>query len=139
MPDIPRRQKLLDKQLARLPEGSEPMLISELDGFVAGILVCPDLVMPGEWLQMVWCGGGEGATPVFENARQVEELAGLIMEHYNAVADDIRRSQYVPVFDVEPGTGDILWEIWIDGFAPGLSAHWVDILSAWRFDGDFAD
>ena len=52
MSDIPRRLKQLEKQLASL-NGDEAMLLSELDGFLAGILVCPDLIMPGEWLPMV--------------------------------------------------------------------------------------
>lgn len=93
MPTIPRRLRLLDKQLASLPEHSDPMLISELDGFLAGILVCPDLIMPGDWLPMVWGGSDEDAVPVFENARQLEKLVGLIMEHYNATVEDLHRGQ----------------------------------------------
>jgi hypothetical protein len=37
MSDIPRRLKQLEKQLASL-DGDEAMLLSELDGFLAGIL-----------------------------------------------------------------------------------------------------
>lgn len=29
------------------------MLLSELDGFLAGLIVCPDLIQPGEWLPVV--------------------------------------------------------------------------------------
>jgi uncharacterized protein len=47
MSDIPRRQKQLEKLLASLDD-DEAMLLSELDGFLAGILVCPDLIMPSE-------------------------------------------------------------------------------------------
>lgn len=31
------------------------MLLSELDGFLAGIVVCPDLIMPSEWMPLPWC------------------------------------------------------------------------------------
>jgi uncharacterized protein len=42
----------------RAPEDS--MGLSDLDGFLAGIVVGPELVMPSEWLPVVW-GGAEPA------------------------------------------------------------------------------
>ena len=39
------------------------MLLEELDGFIAGPLVCPELIMPSEWLPVVW--GSEGDEPAF--------------------------------------------------------------------------
>ena len=91
MSDIPRRLKQLEKLLASLDD--EAMLLSELDGFLAGILVCPDLIMPSEWLPMVWGRGNKDAAPVFENTNQAEQLVGLIMERYNAVAADSARER----------------------------------------------
>ena len=99
MQNIPRRLKLLEKKLASLPIDSDTMLVSELDGFVAGILVCSDLIMPSEWLPLIW-GGNEDTAPTFENARQAEQLMGLVMEHYNATANDLHASRYAPVFEV---------------------------------------
>jgi uncharacterized protein len=40
MSGISRRLKQLEQQLASL-DGDEAMLLTELDGFLAGILVCP--------------------------------------------------------------------------------------------------
>ena len=115
MQTISRRLKLLEKKLASLPADSDAMLVSELDGFLAGILVCPDLIMPGEWLPLVW-GGDEDAEPVFENAHQAEQLVGLVMEHYNATAHDLQSGRYAPVFEVDTRHDDELWELWIEGF-----------------------
>jgi uncharacterized protein len=121
MPSISRRLKLLEKQLAGL-DGDEPMLLTQLDGFLAGILVCPDLIMPGEWLPMVWGGRNKDAAPVFKNTKQLEQLVGLIMERYNAVAADLQRvsGYYAPLFDVDTRHDEILWEFWIDGFDTAL-------------------
>ena len=119
MQTIPRRLKLLEKKLASLPADSDAMLVSELDGFLAGILVCPDLIMPSEWLPLVW-GGDEDAEPVFENAHQAEQLVGLVMEHYNATAHDLQSGRYTPVFEVDTRHDDVLWELWIEGFETAM-------------------
>ena len=109
MSSIPHRLKLLEQQLANLDD--EAMLLSELDGFLAGILVCPDLIMPGEWLPMVWGLGNKDAAPVFENTKKAEQLVGLIMERYNAVVAELQRGggHYKPLFDVDTRHNDILW------------------------------
>jgi uncharacterized protein len=121
MSDIPRRLKQLEKQLASL-DGDEAMLLTQLDGFLAGILVCPDLIMPGEWLPMVWGRTNKDASPVFEDTKQVEQLVGLIMERYNAVAAELQRGfgHYEPLFNVDTRHDEVLWEIWIDGFDTAL-------------------
>ena len=61
------------------------MLASTLDGFVAGLLVCPTLIMPSEWLTEVW--GAYAAidpAPVFETEQQAKDVTGLIMAHFRA-------------------------------------------------------
>jgi uncharacterized protein len=131
MSGISRRLKLLEKQLASLND-NEAMLLTELDGFLAGILVCPDLIMPGEWLPMVWGGMNKEAAPVFENTKQVEQLVELIMERYNAVAADLQRGfgHYEPLFDVDTRHDEVLWEIWIDGFDTALQLRpeaWAEL------------
>ncbi len=122
MSDLSHRLKLLEKHLASL-DSDEVMLLTQLDGFLAGILVCPDLIMPGEWLPLVWGGGAIGDTAtIFENTKQVEQLVSLIMEHYNAIAADLHqaRGHYAPLFDVDTRNDEILWEFWIDGFDTAL-------------------
>ena len=46
----PSRHCRLDEALSGLPL-DEPMLLTELDGFLTGVFVCPDFIAPGEWLQ----------------------------------------------------------------------------------------
>ena len=53
-PDLER----LDRFLCGL-ESDDAMLLSALDGFLSGVVVCPDLILPSEWLPHVW--GSEGA------------------------------------------------------------------------------
>lgn len=133
MQSIPRRLKLLEKKLLSLPIDSDAMLVSELDGFLAGILVCPDLIMPSEWLPLVW-GGNEDAAPIFEHDHEAEQLVGLVMEHYNATALDLQSGRYAPLFEVDTRHDEVLWELWIEGFEAAMQLRpesWISLL-----DGD---
>lgn len=76
---IPRWLMLLEKKLDVLAEDCEPMLVSQIEGYLAGIIVCPDLITPSKWLPLIWdTNDGEGF--VFQSARQFEKLMNLVME-----------------------------------------------------------
>lgn len=134
--DLVARLEELDELLSALP--GEPMLASTLDGFVAGLLVCPTLVMPSEWLPEVW--GADAAidpAPVFETEQQAKDITGLIMAHYNAVARALLagRGRYEVVYDVDTRNDDTMWEIWIEGFARAMAlrpSSWDSIAAADR-------
>ena len=116
MPTRSRHLKQLGHELLAL--GEETMLIEELDGFFAGLLVCPDLIKPGEWLPIVWDRDNADLEPAFDNLDHANRVLGLIMEHYNTVARALmdRGERYKPLFPVDERNGDIIWEIWIEGF-----------------------
>ena len=84
MSGLSRRLKQLDEELLAL--GEETMLLEELDGFIAGLLVCPDLIKPGEWLPIIWNRDSPDQRPAFDNLDHVNRVLGLVMEHYNDVA-----------------------------------------------------
>ena len=99
------RLEELEQLLSALP--GEPMLASTLDGFVAGILVCPTLVLPSEWLPEVWSADAAvEPAPVFETEQQAKDVIRLIMAHYNVVARTLLagRGRYEAVYELIPGT-----------------------------------
>ena len=61
----------------RAPEGS--MDLSDLDGFLTGIVVGPELILPSEWLPVAW----GGAEPAFESVDEAHSVLGTIMGRYN--------------------------------------------------------
>ena len=84
MSGLSRRIKQLDEELLAL--GEDSMLLEELDGFIAGLLACPELIMPSDWLPVVWHEDTADQQPVFENLDHANRVLGLVMEHYNSVA-----------------------------------------------------
>ena len=133
MSGLPRRLKQLDEELLAL--GEETMLLEELDGFIAGLLVCPDLIKPGEWLPVVWNRDSTDQQSAFEDPDHVNRVLGLVMEHYNSVARTLleRPDRYSPLFSVATRNGDILWELWIEGFETAVELRpeaWQKLLNA---------
>jgi len=60
----------------RAPEHS--MGLSDLDGFLTRIVVGPELIMPSEWLPVIW--GNE--SPGFKNYREAQTVMSAVMERY---------------------------------------------------------
>lgn len=96
-----------------IPEEREGMSLAELDGYVAGLIVCPEIIPPPEWLSSVW--GGEGA---LANVEEAEEFISAVMGHYNQVASELANDpeSYAPIFEIVVASDEVLWEPWIDGF-----------------------
>jgi uncharacterized protein len=104
-----------------LDQFDDGMLLTQLDGFLAGILVSPDAILPGTWLRHVWAGEDGQGEPDVENMAEFQHLLGLVMRHYNEVIASLDQpGSYEPVFDVDTRNDDILWELWIDGFVQAM-------------------
>lgn len=128
--------QLHDFLLNLLYEQDEAMLIEELDGFLAGVIVCPDMILPSRWMAHIWSqAGSEDHAPVFETMAQAQHITGLIMDHYNGIAKSLLPGPgaYEPVFAVDTRNDDVLWEMWAEGFerAVALSpASWLAIVES---------
>jgi len=64
MSKLPPYLRRLEQELRALDE--DAMLLEQLDGFIAGLLICPELIKPGEWLPAVW-GNADGNEPRFDS------------------------------------------------------------------------
>ena len=108
------RLDALDDLLLNLPD-DEGMLLSEFDGFCAGLIVCPEMIKPSEWLPAVW---GPSGAPDFGTDMDLQHALDLIMGHYNDVVRSLMPPEidYGPVFDQDMRSGEILWETWVSGF-----------------------
>jgi uncharacterized protein len=112
---FPSRFRRLDGALADLLV-EEPMLLTELDGFLTGLLTCPDAIPAEEWMTVVW-GTEASGIPPFEDPLDVRWFANAVAARRDEIARDLARGKLQPILDVDERDGEVLWEYWIDGFA----------------------
>lgn len=131
-----RSEKDLDRLealLFALPQEDFPMTLSELDGYVTGLLTCPEMIPPSDWLPLVWGETGKAGFPGIEAA---QETMDAVMAHYNAVAKAIMSKDWLePIYEIDPNSDETLWEPWIEGFAVAQSLR----PEAWAALHDRAD
>ena len=89
------------------------MQLSDLDGFLTGIAIGPELVKPSEWLPAIW--GSE--EPVLDDAEQARTVIGTIMGRYNEILRvlDTDPEAYAPIFWEGPD-GELIAADWAEGF-----------------------
>lgn len=128
---LSRKLRQLDDFLLSEAVGDDTMLLSELDGFLAGVIVCPEMILPSEWMPVVW-GDDEG--PVFDDVKQAQAVSDLILGHYNDIIRQLDQGRYRPIFDFDIDD-TILWETWIEGFVEAMRLR-PEAWFAWAEDND---
>lgn len=125
MRQLPSRLRRLDDALYNLP-ADDGMLLSELDGFLTAIAVCPEAVPPLEWLPFVW-RAEEGGVP-YDDPLDAQWFADSVIARRDEIVRDLSRDKLRPIFDTDDRNGDVLWDVWIDGFAAAMALrpeHWA--------------
>ena len=90
----------------------DSMGLSDLDGFLTGIVVGPDLILPSEWLPVI--EGGTG--PEFQTEDEMRIVLGTIMGRYNEVVACFNsdREEFAPIFWNGP-EGEVVASDWAGG------------------------
>ena len=118
----------LDEYLMSAAAPANSMGLSDLDGFLTGLAVGPELVMPSDWMPLVW-GGDE---PDFATIEEANAILGIIMARYNEIIARLEKDDdsFDPVF-IEAEENDIIVTDWAAGFMDAVilrSKPWSAIL-----------
>ncbi len=100
----------------RAPDNS--MGLSDLDGFLTGIVVGPELILPSEWLPAIW--GGE--EPTFETEDEMGTVLRTIMGRYNEIVACFNADpeEFDPIF-WEGQEGEVVASDWAGGFLDAVA------------------
>lgn len=93
----------------------------ELEGYMTGLIVAPDLVPPSLWIDALW---GEDE-PVFDTIDQFQTVLDSVMNYHNALIDIIDRkgADWRPMFMDKNGTADLdKTATWVRGFWQAMAA-----------------
>jgi uncharacterized protein len=90
---LDQRLQELDRVLAEVMDEGDGMMLSEFDGLCTALVIGPDLVLPSEWLPVVW--GGDGP-PEFQSPKEFQRVLDLLMQHYNDVASLLAPRELCP-------------------------------------------
>jgi uncharacterized protein len=100
----------------------------ELDGYLTGVVVSPDLLLPSRWLDMIW---GENE-PTFDGLDQMQTVIAAVMDHYNAIIAALdtgfkqiearRTADYRPLFLAasDKPNHDVV-RTWVRGFGKAMA------------------
>jgi len=55
-----------------------------------------------------------------DDLADVQWFADAVLARSNKIARDLGRGKLQPIFDVDERDGDVLWGLWIDGFAQAM-------------------
>ncbi len=122
----------LDEFLMSDQTPDDCMQLSDLDGFLTGIVVGPELIMPSEWMPAIWQGG----EPEFEDMGRAERIMGIIMARYNEIIHllDDEPGAFEPILYETPD-GRMLAADWAEGFMDAFALR-VDAWDPLFEDGD---
>jgi len=107
------------------------MPLSDLDGFLTGIAIGPELVMPSEWLEVIW--GGE--EPDYADLAEAQAVLGAIMGRYNEILRTLRETpdQFDPIFLESPDGQIVIASDWAAGFMDAVQlreAAWQPLVKS---------
>ena len=123
---------LLEDFLLSDKVGDDAMTVSALDGFLTGIAVGPETIMPSEWMPMIW--GERGAS--FSGPDEAEEICGLVIARYNQIILELtEKPEHLEPIIMSDHTGDLLGESWAEGFVTAIEMR----PEAWKssFESDY--
>jgi uncharacterized protein len=76
----------LDKWLSSDESPPNSMMLSDLDGFLTAVAIGPEVILPSEWLPVLWVGGA----PEFKDQMQAQRIMKTILGRYNEILSTLQ-------------------------------------------------
>lgn len=119
----------LDRYLSSERSPHNSMALSDMDGFLTGILCSPDLIMPSEWLPVVWGTSEPDVKDLDEHIWAVQEVLGRYNEIARALNSD---PAYVEPIFWQATEGHTITMDWCEGFNDAMQLRpdqWDELIN----------
>jgi yecA family protein len=113
------QKKALKNLLAMSQDPDTTLSYDELLGYMFGLAITPDMLVPSEWMPIIF--GGD--LPDFSTTEQMEQMTGCLLEVYNNFISDFQDNKLNFPFDIEKlkeSQFETLYE-WVSGFEEALA------------------
>jgi uncharacterized protein len=129
----------LNTMLSRVGGGLIPN-VEALDGFMTAIVVCPDLIMPSEYVRVIASGKTEDEDLVFESPKEVERFYASMTCYYDEISDVFRRGEPRMPYLAQDGEEISGGNDWASGFLTGTRLRhdlWREVVNDEERAGSF--
>ena len=129
-------QPLSDSELDRLSAilkrfgDKRSMNLEQLDGFLAALICGPELVLPSEYLPVIW-GDDIVLEDTFSAQPVLEDFLSLIMRHWNGIAETLHTGEVFLPLLVQDENGTTHANDWAKGFSVEWSYARQNGLQSW--------
>lgn len=123
LPEVAIRMEEALDMLDGATHGESGMTLSELNGYLCGIAICPEAIAENEWLPEIWDAASSADSGPFQSANQADAFRAAVIAYYKSIVEELNAQDFQPIYDVDGdleadgGSGDILWELWVLGFS----------------------
>ncbi len=130
--ELPELAIRVDEALAGLGE-NVAMVLSELNGFLCGILTSPEVIPEDEWIREIW--DSEDDSGPFASAAEAQAFRTLVRDYKKSIEDELSSDTFEPIFDIDAESEEVIWEIWAIGFSRAMDLRF-DSWNAYLENGD---
>lgn len=114
--DIADHLELLDGVLQSDMATEQAMSLSQLDGFLAGIIACPVAVLPAQWINQVW---GEKGINV-DGAEEARAINGMVIARFKHILFGLYQGFVHPIYDLDDDE-QLNWDGWAQGILQAMA------------------
>jgi uncharacterized protein len=129
----------IESVLARI-QGAEIPDMETLDGFLTALVICPELVMPSEYMAVITSGETEEDDLAFEDVAEAERFYGLLARHWNVINGTFRDGEIYMPYLAEDEDGIANGNDWANGFIKGTQLRypiWERVVNSEERGGPF--
>lgn len=112
----------LDDFLLSIDADDSVLNFSELDGFLTAAVSGPEMIVPSEWVDVIW--GGSANQPELEGEHTFEHVFSLMLRHMNVISTVLMNApeEYGPFFLVSAHDENVLIvDEWCRGYLKGVA------------------